>query len=289
MNRKGIILAGGNGTRLYPATIGVSKQLMPIYDKPMIYYPLSVLMLAGIREIALIIKQADLHNFQQFLGDGSQWGLSIQYIIQPSPDGLAQAYLLAKNFLNGAPSAMVLGDNIFYGAGFSEILLAANNESISSVFGYEVINPSDYGVVEFDDSNVPMAIHEKPIHSPSNVAITGLYFLDNSASEKALTIQASARGELEITSLLNLYIQDKNLKIVNLGRGFSWLDTGSHNTLLEAGNFIKAQQSRQISFIGCIEEIAFTNGWISSKELEFIADSFPSNAYGLYLKSLLHN
>ena len=288
MKRKGIILAGGNGTRLYPATIGVSKQLMPIYDKPMIYYPLSVLMLAGIREIALIIKQADLHNFQQFLGDGSKWGLSIQYIIQPSPDGLAQAYILTKNFLNGAPSAMVLGDNIFYGAGFSEILLTANQESNSSVFGYEVINPSDYGVVEFDN-NIPIAIHEKPICAPSNVAITGLYFLDNSASEKALTIKASARGELEITSLLNLYIQDNSLSIVNLGRGFSWLDTGSHNTLLEAGNFIKAQQSRQISFIGCLEEIAYTNGWISAKDLELIANSFPSNSYGLYLKSLLHN
>ncbi len=287
-NRKGIILAGGSGTRLYPITIGVSKQLLPIYDKPMIYYPISVLMLAGIREIAIITTPEDQAQFMRTLGDGQQWGLSFTYIIQPSPDGLAQAYLLAKDFLDGAPSAMVLGDNIFFGHGLPEILSAADqSDAGGTVFGYRVADPERYGVVDFGPKGEARAIVEKPDVPPSSYAVTGLYFLDGTAPERAAEVQPSARGELEITSLLESYLKDGSLDVQRMGRGYAWLDTGTHASLLDAANFVRTLTERQGMQSGSPEEIAFAQGWITAEQLEERIGLFTKNAYGEYLKSLL--
>ena len=284
--RKGIILAGGSGTRLYPITIGVSKQLMPIYDKPMIYYPMSVLMLAGIREIAVITTPADQAQFQKLMGDGSDWGLSFEWITQPSPDGLAQAYLLAESFLDGAPSAMVLGDNVFFGHGLPEVLARANaKEAGGTVFGYKVADPERYGVVAFDGDEVK-SIVEKPQVPPSDYAVTGLYFLDGSAPERARGVTPSDRGELEITSLLETYLADKALTVEKMGRGFAWLDTGTHGSLLDAGNFVRTIEERQGQQIGSPEEIAFSQGWIDGSALERAADRFGKSNYGAYLRRL---
>ncbi|WP_299818164.1 glucose-1-phosphate thymidylyltransferase RfbA [uncultured Jannaschia sp.] len=285
--RKGIILAGGSGTRLYPITAGVSKQLLPIYDKPMIYYPISVLMLAGIREIAMITTPQDREQFQRTLGDGSLWGISLTYIEQPSPDGLAQAYLLARDFLDGAPSAMVLGDNVFFGHGLPEILRAADARTDGgSVFGYQVADPERYGVVDFDTSGQAKAIIEKPEVPPSNYAVTGLYFLDGTAPDRAEGIEPSARGELEITSLLQLYLDDGLLSVERMGRGYAWLDTGTHESLLDAGNFVRTLERRQGLQTGCLEEIAFDAGWITRDDLLAQADRYAKNRYGTYLRRI---
>jgi glucose-1-phosphate thymidylyltransferase len=286
--RKGIILAGGSGTRLYPITMGVSKQLLPIYDKPMIYYPLSVLMLAGIREICVITTPQDQDQFQRTLGDGSQWGVSLTYVEQPSPDGLAQAYLLAEAFLDGAPSALVLGDNIFFGHGLPELLAAADAHATGgTVFGYHVADPERYGVVEFGDDGVARQIIEKPEVPPSNYAVTGLYFLDGSAPERARRVQPSPRGELEITDLLQMYLDEGLLRVETMGRGYAWLDTGTHGSLLDAGNFVRTLTKRQGLQTGCLEEIAYEAGWINDQQLEARADLFKKNDYGSYLAGRL--
>ena len=287
-DRKGIILAGGAGTRLYPITIGISKQLLPIYDKPMVYYPLSVLMLAGIREIAVVTTPQDQDQFQRTLGDGSQWGVRLTYIAQPSPDGLAQAYLLAEEFLAGAASAMVLGDNIFFGHGLPKLLQEADIQPQGgTVFGYHVADPERYGVVDFDAGGNVKAIIEKPDVPPSNHAVTGLYFLDGSAPERAAQVTPSARGELEITSLLESYLADGMLKVNRMGRGYAWLDTGTHGSLLDAGNFVRTLEKRQGLQTGCPDEIAYDQGWISATELATRAELFRKNSYGTYLASLL--
>ena len=286
--RKGIVLAGGTGTRLYPITIGVSKQLMPIYDKPMIYYPISVLMLAGIREIAIITTPEDQAQFQRALGDGGRWGLSLTYITQPSPDGLAQAYLLAEDFLAGSPSAMVLGDNIFFGHGLTELLAEADQRTNGgTVFGYRVADPERYGVVGMDADGRVTQIIEKPEVPPSPFAVTGLYFLDGTAPERARAVRPSARGELEITSLLEMYLADGALQVERMGRGYAWLDTGTHGSLLDAGNFVRTLQSRQGLQTGCLEEIAYQKSWIDRAALEAMADAMAKNDYGRYLKTLL--
>jgi glucose-1-phosphate thymidylyltransferase len=286
--RKGIILAGGSGTRLYPITMGLSKQLLPIYDKPMIYYPLSVLMLAGIREIAIITTPEDQGQFQRLMGDGSQWGLSFTYIQQPSPDGLAQAYILAEDFLDGAPSAMVLGDNIFFGHGLPELLAAADQQDTGgTVFGYQVSDPERYGVVSFDAAGQVVSIIEKPEVPASNFAVTGLYFLDGTAPQKARAVTPSARGELEITSLLDMYLAEGSLSVKRMGRGYAWLDTGTHGSLLDAGNFVRTLEKRQGMQTGCPEEIAFDRGWIDRAAMQAMADKFAKNDYGKYLKRLL--
>lgn len=288
MSRKGIILAGGSGTRLYPITIGLSKQLLPIYDKPMIYYPLSVLMLSDIRDIAIITTPADQDQFKRILGDGSQWGLSLTYITQPSPDGLAQAYLLAKDFLDGAPSAMVLGDNIFFGHGLPAMLKGASaRTSGGTVFGYHVSDPERYGVVDFDADGMAIDIVEKPESPKSNYAVTGLYFLDGTAPERAADVKPSARGELEITSLLESYLNDGSLDVQRMGRGFAWLDTGTHGSLLDAGNFVRTLQKRQGMQTGSLDEIAFEQGWITAGCLAERAALFGKNEYGKHLKALL--
>jgi glucose-1-phosphate thymidylyltransferase len=286
--RKGIILAGGSGTRLWPITMGVSKQLLPVYDKPMIYYPLSVLMLAGIREIAVITTPEDQTQFQRLMGDGTQWGLQLSWITQPSPDGLAQAYLLAEEFLAGAPSAMVLGDNIFFGHGLPEILAAADaRETGGTVFGYHVTDPERYGVVDFDADGAVRAIVEKPAVPPSNYAVTGLYFLDGRAPELAARVTPSARGELEITDLLELYRAEGALHVERMGRGFAWLDTGTHGSLLDAGNFVRTLTERQGLQVGAPDEIAYRAGWIDKAALRARADLFRKNGYGDYLSALL--
>ena len=286
--RKGIILAGGSGTRLYPITMGVSKQLLPIYDKPMIYYPLSVLMLAGIREICVITTPQDQEQFQRTLGDGSQWGVSLTYVVQPSPDGLAQAYILAEKFLDGAPSAMVLGDNIFFGHGLPKLMARADEQGQGgTVFGYHVADPERYGVVAFNADGAVREIIEKPAVPPSNYAVTGLYFLDGSAPERARQVQPSDRGELEITSLLGLYLNEGLLQVETMGRGYAWLDTGTHASLLDAGNFVRTLEERQGLQAGCPEEIAFDLGWITPEELQARADMFAKNSYGAYLANLL--
>ena len=286
--RKGIILAGGSGTRLYPITIGVSKQLLPIYDKPMVYYPLSVLMFAGIREIAVITTPEDQAQFQRTLGDGSQWGLSLTYIAQPSPDGLAQAYILAEEFLDGAPSAMVLGDNIFFGHGLPEQLAEADKqEQGGTVFGYRVHDPERYGVVDFAPDGTVRSIIEKPQVPPSNYAVTGLYFLDGTAPARAKQVKPSERGELEITTLLETYLHDGSLTVQQMGRGYAWLDTGTHGSLLDAGNFVRTLSTRQGLQVGCPEEIAFSKGWISRDELAAQAQKYAKNTYGAYLANLL--
>lgn len=286
--RKGIILAGGSGTRLYPITIGVSKQLLPIYDKPMVYYPLSVLMLAGIREIAIITTPIDQEQFKRTLGDGSQWGLSLTYIAQPSPDGLAQAYILAEEFLDGAPSAMVLGDNIFFGHDLPVMLRAADARGAGgTVFGYHVTDPGRYGVIDFDADGRARALVEKPAVPPSNYALTGLYFLDASAPERARAVTPSARGELEIVSLLEGYLAEGLLQVERMGRGFAWLDTGTHASLLDAGNFVRTLTERQGLQSGCPEEIAYLMGWISADQLAAEAARLGSSDYGRYLARLL--
>ena len=286
--RKGIILAGGSGTRLYPITMGVSKQLLPIYDKPMIYYPISVLMLAGIRDIAMITTPQDQDQFKRTLGDGSQWGISLTYIVQPSPDGLAQAYLLAEDFLDGAPSAMVLGDNIFFGHGLPDLLADADQQTQGgTVFGYHVSDPERYGVVGFEDDGTAREIIEKPDVPPSNYAVTGLYFLDAEAPKRARAVKPSARGELEITTLLEMYLAEGLLRVNRMGRGYAWLDTGTHGSLLDAGNFVRTLTNRQGLQTGCLEEIAFENGWISKEDLQKRAALFSKNDYGTYLNGLL--
>jgi len=286
--RKGIVLAGGSGTRLYPATIGISKQLLPIYDKPMIYYPLSVLMLAGIRQIAIITTPADQEQFRRLLGDGSQWGVAFTYITQPSPDGLAQAYLLSEEFLGGAPSAMVLGDNIFHGDGLIKLMEEADSQAGGgTVFGYQVADPERYGVVSFDEKGHARAIVEKPSAPESDFAVTGLYFLDGDAPAKARTITPSARGELEITSLLEIYLDAGKLTVKRMGRGFAWLDTGTHGSLLDAGNFVRTLESRQGVQTGCLEEIAYDKGWIDAAALETRARLHHKSSYGDYLMRLL--
>ena len=286
--RKGIILAGGSGTRLYPITMGVSKQLLPVYDKPMIYYPISVLMLAGIREIAIITTLEDQEQFRRLLGDGNQWGMDFTYIVQPSPDGLAQAYLLTRDFLNGAPSAMVLGDNIFFGHGLSELLAAADAKPQGgTVFGYRVADPERYGVVDFDAQGRVRSIIEKPANPPSQFAVTGLYFLDNTASDRAAAVRPSDRGELEITTLLETYLHDGLLTVERMGRGYAWLDTGTHGSLLDAGNFVRTLERRQGLQTGCPDEIAFDQGWIDAEQLARRAQLFAKNDYGRYLAGLL--
>ncbi|NNK77887.1 MAG: glucose-1-phosphate thymidylyltransferase RfbA [Litoreibacter sp.] len=286
MKRKGIILAGGSGSRLFPITMGVSKQLLPIYDKPMIYYPLSVLMLGGIREIAVITTPQDRAQFQRLMGDGSQWGLDLIWIEQPSPDGLAQAYLLAEDFLAGAPSAMILGDNLFFGHGLPEILARADaREGGGTVFAYRVADPERYGVVEFDGDRA-LSIVEKPEVPASNFAVTGLYFLDGDAPKRAAKIAPSDRGELEITSLLGLYLADGTMTVERMGRGYAWLDTGTHGSLLDAGNFVRTLQDRQGLQTGSPEEIAFGQGWIDAQALQEQAKAYGKNSYGQYLKEL---
>ncbi|UAB91783.1 glucose-1-phosphate thymidylyltransferase RfbA (plasmid) [Ruegeria sp. SCSIO 43209] len=288
MQRKGIILAGGSGTRLYPITMAVSKQLLPIYDKPMIFYPLSVLMLSQIREIAIITTPQDQDQFQRLLGDGSQYGLSLTWITQPSPDGLAQAYTLAEDFLAGAPSAMILGDNIFFGHGLPDLLREADlQERGGSVFAYRVADPERYGVVDFEGQKV-RGIIEKPKVPPSNYAVTGLYFLDGDAPARARQVQPSERGELEITSLLEMYLNEGLLNVQTMGRGFAWLDTGTHGSLLDAGNFVRTLTDRQGMQTGSLDEIAWANGWIDDEALEERSRLFAKSTYGKYLKLLLN-
>ncbi len=287
MKRKGIVLAGGTGSRLYPITMGVSKQLLPVHDKPMVYYPISTLMLAGIREIAMITTPEDQAQFQRLLGDGAQWGVRLEWIIQPSPDGLAQAYLLAEDFLAGAPSTLILGDNIFFGHGLPEILASADAKKVgATVFGYHVAEPRRYGVVGFGEDGQVSSIIEKPENPASNYAVTGLYFLDATAPERARQVKPSARGELEITSLLASYLEEGLLAVERMGRGYAWLDTGTHASLLDAANFVRTLQMRQGLQVGCPEEIAFARGWIDRAQLQAQADRYAKNEYGAYLRGL---
>ena len=282
--RKGIILAGGSGTRLYPLTIAVSKQLLPIYDKPMVYYPLTVLMLTGIRDILIITTPEDQEQFQRLLGDGSQWGINLHYKIQPNPEGLAQAFILAEDFLAGAPSAMVLGDNIFFGHGLPEVLAAADAQtSGATVFGYHVSDPERYGVVDFDVDGTVKAIIEKPEVPPSNYAVTGLYFVDGSAPERAKSVTPSARGELEITALLEAYLRDGNLRVEKMGRGYAWLDTGTHASLLDASNFVRTLTERQGLQVGSPDEVAYRSKWITKEQITASSKKFGKNAYENYL------
>jgi glucose-1-phosphate thymidylyltransferase len=285
--RKGILLAGGSGTRLYPITMGISKQLLPIYDKPMVYYPLSVLMLAGINEIAIITTPHDNNQYRALLEDGSQWGINLTYIIQPKPEGLAQAFILAEEFLNGSESTLILGDNIFHGDGIRELLQKANNSTAAAnIFGYHVSDPERYGVIDFDANGNVKSIIEKPKKPKSNHAVVGLYFLDETAPDRAKNIKLSDRGELEITSLLNTYLEDKSLLVHQMSRGYAWLDTGTHASLLDAGNFVRTLQKRQGLQIGSPDIVAFENGWVSRSELELRSEKFSKNAYGDYLKSI---
>lgn len=286
---KGIVLAGGSGTRLYPITRGVSKQLLPIYDKPMVYYPLSVLMLAGIRDILLISTPEDLPSYQRLLQDGSDFGISIDYAVQPSPDGLAQAFLIGETFIGNDSVCLVLGDNIFYGQGFGPMLRqAASIKEGAVVFGYQVKDPERFGVVEFDSQQRVISIEEKPLKPKSHYAVTGLYFYDNHVIDIAKTIQPSARGELEITSINQAYLEDGKLNVELLGRGFAWLDTGTHESLLEAGMFVETIEKRQGYKIACLEEIAFANGWLSRSDIQRISQALSKNSYGQYLRNLIN-
>ncbi|RVT80643.1 glucose-1-phosphate thymidylyltransferase [Rhodobacteraceae bacterium CCMM004] len=287
MTRKGIVLAGGTGSRLSPITQGLSKQLVPVYDKPMVYYPLSVLMLAGIREIAVITRPEDREQFHRFLGDGSQWGVSIAYLVQPRPEGLAQSYLIAEAFLDGAASALVLGDNIFFGHGLTELLHRADaRPGGGTIFATRVQDPQRYGVVRMDADGTVLELVEKPQVPPSHYAVTGLYFLDGAAPARARDLTPSARGELEIVSLLDTYRAERSLEVIRMGRGFAWLDTGTHDSLLDAGNFVRTLQSRQGLQCGCLEEIAFDQGWIDREALKAQAARHSATAYGAYLDQL---
>ena len=287
---KGIILAGGSGTRLYPLTRSVSKQLLPIYDKPMIYYPLSILMLAGIKEILIISTPEDLSKFENLLGDGSNIGIKLEYKVQPSPDGLAQAFIIGEEFIGDSNVALILGDNIFYGQGLTHLLNEAvsnvEKNKMATVFGYHVKEPSKYGVVEFDESNKAISIEEKPLNPKSNYAVTGLYFYPNDVVDKAHLVNPSDRGELEITSLNEMYLKEERIRVELFGRGYAWLDTGAHEDLLEASKFIETIERRQGLKVACIEEIAYEKGYITKKELFAIADIMKNNQYGKYLLSL---
>lgn len=286
--RKGIILAGGSGTRLYPVTHSISKQLLPVYDKPMIYYPLTTLMLAGIQDVLIISTMQDLPNFERLLGDGSQWGVSIQYKVQPSPEGLAQAFILGENFIGNDLSALVLGDNIFYGTNFYERLSSAMAREVgATVFAYHVKDPERYGVVAFDQKNEVLSLEEKPLQPKSNFAVTGLYFYDADVVALAKSLKPSQRGELEITDLNQLYLAQKKLHVEIMGRGFAWLDTGTHNSLLEASQFIATLESRQGLKVACPEEISYRLGWINATQLENLAAPYLKNEYGQYLQSIL--
>ncbi|MBK4476685.1 glucose-1-phosphate thymidylyltransferase RfbA, partial [Enterobacter hormaechei] len=280
---KGIILAGGSGTRLYPITMGVSKQLLPVYDKPMIYYPLSVLMLAGIKDILIITTPDDQPAFIRLLGDGRQFGINIEYAIQPSPDGLAQAFIIGDNFIGNDSVCLVLGDNIFFGQGFTpKLKTAANRNKGATVFGYQVMNPESFGVVEFDKNYTALSIEEKPVAPRSNWAVTGLYFYDNEVVDIAKHIKPSPRGELEITTVNQVYLENNMLTVELLGRGFAWLDTGTHDSLIEAGSFVETVQKRQGMMIACLEEIAWRNGWLSDQDLYSRAGLFVKTNYGAY-------
>nr|WP_298138173.1 glucose-1-phosphate thymidylyltransferase RfbA [uncultured Pseudomonas sp.] len=285
---KGIILAGGSGTRLYPVTKGVSKQLLPVYDKPMVYYPLSVLMLAGIHDILLISTPDDIGGFQRLLGDGREFGIKLSYAVQPSPDGLAQAFIIGEEFIGGDSVCLVLGDNIFYGQGFSPMLRAAvNRNQGATVFGYQVKDPERFGVVEFDDDKRAVSIEEKPLKPKSSYAVTGLYFYDNAVVEIAKQVKPSDRGELEITSINQAYLERGDLNVELLGRGFAWLDTGTHESLLEAAHFVETIEKRQGYKVACLEEIAFNNGWLTTDALQRAGKSLSKNSYGQYLLSLV--
>ena len=286
--RKGIILAGGSGTRLHPITLGVSKQMLPIYDKPMIYYPLSVLMLAGVRDILVISTPQDLPAFQNLLGDGSRFGLSLSYAVQPSPDGLAQAFLIGESFLGNDPSVLILGDNIYYGQSFTDKLRSANRQRDgATVFGYHVSDPERFGVVAFDADGKALSIEEKPAQPKSNYAVTGLYFYDNRVVEYAKHLKPSKRGELEITDLNRIYLEQGELNVELLGQGFTWLDTGTHESLVDATNFVKTMEQHQHRKIACLEEIAYLNGWITREEVLEIYEVLKKNQYGQYLKDVL--